>query len=351
MRSRARKRHKVGLPPGSLVHSGERRAENIKIRVIDYDESTLDETQIEDIRECFSFKEKPTVSWINIDGLHDVDIVAHLGAHFGIHPLLQEDILSTRQRPKIEIFDDYAFIVLRMLSHVNGKIEDEQGTLVIGTNFLLSFQEREGKVFDSVRARIRSGKGRIRRMGPDYLGHALVDAIVDDYFVFLEKLGDDMETLSEGLIDNPTVDQLHEIYQLRNTVIGIRKSVWPLREVIGGLQRAESVWLNETTLPYLRDVYDHTIQVIDTVETLRDTTSGMLDLYLSTVSHKMNEVMKVLTIIATIFIPLTFIAGIYGMNFEYMPELGWRWGYFGTLFGMLLVGVLMLLHFRRKKWL
>jgi magnesium transporter len=229
--------------------------------------------------------------------------------------------------------------------------EDEQISLILGHNFVLSFQETEGDIFDPIRERIRNGKGRIRKMGADYLAYALIDAIVDHYFVILERSGDRIESLGEALVINPTPKTLQEIQHLKREMIFLRKSIWPLREVISGLQRGESSLFAEATLIYLRDVYDHTIQVIDTIETFRDMLAGMLDIYLSSLSHKMNEIMKVLTIIATIFIPLTFLAGVYGMNFEYMPELKWRWGYFVIWGVMIAVSVAMLIYFRRKKWL
>lgn len=223
--------------------------------------------------------------------------------------------------------------------------------MILGSDFVISFQEREGDVFNPIRERIRSGKGRIRKMGADYLAYALVDAIVDNYFIILEKLGEKIEDIEEELVTDPSPETLQAIHNLKREMIFLRKSVWPLREVVSGMERGESALLKETTGVYLRDVYDHTIQVIDTIETFRDMLSGMLDIYLSSVSNRMNEVMKVLTIIATIFIPLTFIAGIYGMNFQYIPELGWRWGYFAVLFVMVIIGIGMVTHFRKKKWL
>lgn len=341
---------KVGASPGSLQYTGERKAEEVRISIIDYDQADFREFQVATTEECFPFRDQPTVTWINIDGLHQADIFSSLGDYFGFHTLVLEDILHTTQRPKVEDFDSYLFIVLRMLSH-DRVLKDEQISLILGENFVLSFQEEVGDVFDPVRERIKTGKGRLRKMGSDYLAYALIDTIVDNYFVILEKLGDEIEHLEQVLLANPDPEQLQRIYQLRREMILLRKSVWPLREVINSLERGESSLIKKETQIFLRDVYDHTVQVIDAVETLRDVTSGMLDLYLSSVSHKMNEVMKVLTIIATIFIPLTFIAGIYGMNFENMPELSWRWGYFGVLFLMLFLGALMAIYFKRRKWL
>jgi magnesium transporter len=345
---------KVGLPPGTLIHVGEKRAEQVRISIIDYDETQFQEKEAKTVEECFPFKDKPTVTWINIDGLHDVEIIEKIGKHFGLHSLLLEDILHTEQRPKMEDFEDYLFIVLKMLYYDQEEheiIQAEQVSLILGANFVLSFQEREGDVFNVIRDRIRTGKGRIRKAGADYLAYSLVDAIVDNYFIILERLGEKIESIEEELVTNPTPETLQTIHHLKREMIFLRKSVWPLREVINVLERGESALIQESTGIYLRDLYDHTIQVIDSIETFRDMVSGMLDIYLSSISNKMNEVMKVLTIIATVFIPLTFIAGIYGMNFEYMPELGWRWGYPVVWLVIVAVIITMVFYFRKKKWI
>ena len=322
----------------------------MRITLIDYDEQNFQEKQVSSIEECFEFKETPTITWINIDGIHEVDVVEKLGKHFDLHPLSLEDILDTNQRPKFEDFEKYLFIVLKMLSY-GDEIEEEQVSLVLGENFVISFQERVGDVFEPIRDRIRNSKGRIRKSGADYLCYSLMDAVVDNYFSILERIGDKIESMEEKLISAPTQKTLQQIHKLKREMIILRKSIWPLRELINGLQRNESSLIGETTGIYLRDTYDHTIQVIDTVESLRDVVSGMLDIYLSSISNSMNAVMKVLTIIATIFIPLTFIAGIYGMNFRYMPELEWRWAYPLVLVVMGIVAIGMLIYFRKKKWL
>jgi len=345
---------KAGLPPGSLVHIGEKKAEEVKITIIDYDETHFQEKVIKTIEECIPFKDKPTVTWINVDGIHQVELLEKLGQCYGLHPLTLEDILNTDQRPKIEDFGDYVFIVLKMLYYRDktDEIVTEQMSLILGSNFVISFQEGiEGDLFDPIRERIRSEKGRIRKMGADYLAYSLLDSIVDYYFVILEKLGERIESLEEKLVANPNPETLQIIHNLKREMIFLRKSVWPLREVISGLERGESSLIKESTRIYLRDVYDHTIQVIDTIETFRDMLSGMLDIYLSSVSNRLNAVMKVLTIIATIFMPLTFLAGIYGMNFKFMPELEWRWGYPLIWMVMLGIGVFMLFYFKKKKWL
>jgi magnesium transporter len=344
---------KVGLPPGTLVHIGEKKVEKARITIMDYDETNLEEKGAKTIEESYPFKDKPTVTWINIDGLHEVEIIEKLGSHFGLHPLLLEDILNTDQRPKMEDYGDYIFVVLKMLYPGENKdeIEAEQVSLILGSNFVISLQESEGDVFDPVRDRIRKNKGRIRKAGADYLAYALLDAIVDNYFLILENVGEKIEDTEQQLATNPSPETLQYIRELKNEMIFLRKSIWPLRELINGLERCESTLIHQSTGAYLRDVYDHTIQIIDTVESYRDMISGMVDIYLSSISNKMNEVMKVLTIFASIFIPLTFVAGLYGMNFEFMPELKWHWGYFTLLSVMALIGISPVFYFKRKKWL
>ena len=343
----------AGLLPGSLVHVGEKKTDKIRITVIDYDEKEFQEKEINTIEECFAFRDTSTVTWINIDGIHDVEIIEKIGSHFGFHPLMLEDIVNTSQRPKLEDFENYIFIVLKMLyfDEKEGEINAEQVSLILGSNFVISFQEKEGDVFNHIRERIRSAKGRIRKTGADYLAYSLLDAVVDNYFLILEKSGEKIGAMEEKVVANPTPQTLQIIHQLKQDIIFLRKSVWPLREVVNVLERSESKLIRKTTHIFLRDVYDHAIQVIDTIETFRDTISGMLDIYLSSVSNKMNEVMKLLTIIATIFIPLTFITGIYGMNFKYMPELGWRFGYAMVWFVMGIIVLIMIVYFKKKRWL
>ncbi len=343
---------KWGLPPGTLVHIGEKKAEEVRITVIDYDETHFDERRVETIAECFPFRDEPTVTWVNIDGLHRADIIEALGNHYGLHPLVMEDLMSTGQRPKMEDYESYIFIVLRMLSYDEDKrvVTDEQVSLILGSNFVFSFQEKQGDIFDPVRERLRNGKGRMRKMGPDYLTYALIDSVVDYYFIILERLGEDIGLLEDELVRNPTIETLQSIHNLKREMIFLRRSVWPLREVISRLERGESTLFKQATMVYLRDVYDHTIQVIDTVESLRDMVSGMLDTYLSSISNRMNEVMKTLTIIATIFIPLSFVAGLYGMNFINIPELQLPWGYFMALSIMAAIALGMLAYFKRKRW-
>lgn len=349
----ARRSKKAGLPPGTLVYTGERRVESVRLTVIDYDEQHVQERHLASIDECLPFRAAPTMTWVNIDGLHDVGVIETLGKAFDLHPLLLEDILSTAQRPKFEDYEKSIFLVLKMIRFGDDHqaVETEQVSLIVGPNFVLSFQERVGDVFDSVRERIRNAKGRVRKLGTDYLAYSLLDAIVDSYFLVLEKLGEKIEDLEEELVGDPSQKTLRQIHTLKREMITLRRSIWPLRELVGGLQRSESPLVAESTRVYLRDVYDHTVQIIDTIESFRDMVSGMLDIYLSSVSNRMNAVMKVLTIIATLFIPLTFIAGVYGMNFEHMPELKWRYSYAAVWAVMIGVASIMLVYFRRKKWL
>ena len=343
----------AGLAPGTLVHVGEHKVEQVEVSFLDYDENSLQEQVVTDLKDCLKLKDKPTVSWINVNGLHDVGIVERLGLHYGLHPLVMEDILNTGQRPKAEDYEQYLYVVVKMLRCDEGsqEIQAEQVSLVLGSGFVLSFQERRGDVFDQVRERIRNSKGRIRSMGVDYLLYSLLDSIVDGYFATLEAIGERLERLQDEVTSDPAKNTLQQIHNLKREMVHLRKSVWPLREAISSLQRSESGLISPPTRVFLRDVYDHTVQVVDTMETLRDMVAGLLDTYLSSLSNRMNEIMKVLTIIATIFIPLTFVAGIYGMNFEYMPELGWKLGYPLVWVVMIGVALAMLAYFRKKNWL
>ena len=344
---------KAGLPPGTLVHIGEEKGERTKITIFEFDELKFQEREPENLGECFLFKKEPTVTWVNVHGVHEVEILEKFGNCFGLHPLVMEDILNTDQRPKIENYGEDLFIVLKMLSYdeKKGEISAEQVSLVLRSNAVLSFTEKEKGAFTPIQERLRSGKGRLRKMGADYLAYTLLDIIVDHYFAILEKLSEKIEELEEKLVTNPTTPILQKIQNLKREMIFLRKWVWPLREVISGLERGESSRIQESTRFYLRDVYDHTIQVMDTIEIFRDMLSGMMDIYLSSINNRMNAVMKVLTIIATIFMPLTFLAGVYGMNFKHMPELEWQWGYPLLWVFMILIAVFMLISFRKKKWL
>ena len=347
-----RNSQKAGLAPGALIYTGDKRREKAKITLFSYDENSFQEQQSETVDEFLIYKDRPGVVWINVDGLHQVEVVEKVGKSFGLHPLLLEDILDTGHRPKMEDLGELIFVTLKMLSYDSdtNKVDREQISLVLGPNYVLSFKERENEIFDPLKERIRNGLGRWRNMEADYLFYALLDSIVDNYFVVLEDLGERIEILEESLVTNPSPDTLNSIQNLKTGMIHLARSVWPLREIIAGLDRGESPLIKKSTGIYLRDVYDHTIQVIDTVETYRDMITGMLDIYLSSINNRISEVMKVLTMIATIFIPLTFIVGVYGMNFSNMPELGWRWGYPVVWLIMAVIGVLMVIYFKKKKW-
>ena len=344
---------KPGQSPGTLTYIGAKKDEAVKINIIDYTPASLEEKEVGSIGECLSFKTTDSTTWINITGIHDLTIVESLGKQFNLHPLLLEDVVNSEQRPKMDDYEDYLFVVLKMLyiSKETKSIQHEQLSLILMPGVIISLQEFEEDVFDPVRERIRKAKGHIRSKGADYLMYALIDTIVDHYFHLFEDIGEQVETLQEEVISDPQPETLHQIQNLKRELILLRKSVWPLRENISALVRGESGLVSEDVTLYLRDVYDHTIQVIDTVETYRDMLSGMLDIYLSSVSNKMNEVMKVLTIIATIFIPLTFLAGVYGMNFKFMPELEFKWSY--PILWILMIAVFgsMVIYFKRKKWL
>jgi magnesium transporter len=349
-----RKTHeKLAQPPGTVEFLGERKVEHITLSVIDYDQERLEEKDVENVEECFRYRDTKQISWVNVNGLHDTEIIKKLGDHYGLHPLILEDIVHAHQRPKVEDYEDYIFVVARMLHYAPGhtEVKAEQLSIVIGPNYVLSFQERPGDVFDPVRQRIRNPEGRFRRLGPDYLAYALLDAIVDDYFVMLEQFANEIEGLEDELVQQPTPELLERIHHVKRETIFLRSAVGPLREVVASLERGDSKIITKDTAVFYRDVYDHTIQAIDAVNAFRDMLSGLQDLYLSSVSNRMNEVMKVLTIIATIFVPLTFVAGIFGMNFTHMPELQWKWSYPVFWVVIVAIGVGMVTFFRRKRWL
>lgn len=355
MKSRTfRKRQSnVGLAPGTLVHVGEKKVEEVVIRAWIYNSENLIEKELRTVEECQALKDQPGMNlWINIDGLDQIGIIEKLGSYFGVHPLTLEDVLNTGQRPKMEDYDSYIYTVLKemILDEEKEEIIIDQVSIVLGSNYILSFQERAGDVFDPIRERLKNPASRLRKNGVDLLAYSFIDAIVDNYFLILEHFGEEIENLEEELIIYPLPETLKAIQKYKRDMITLRRSVWPLRELINSLQRTESGLIKETTRIYLRDVYDHTVQVIDSIEAFRDILSSMVDVYLSSLSNRMNDVMKVLTIIATIFIPLTFIAGVYGMNFEYMPELEWRWGYPAVMLGMTLLGISMFLYFKKKRW-
>jgi magnesium transporter len=343
---------KAGLPPGTLVHVGERKVERVRISRVRYNEQRYEEDEPSLTDGLAPAAGDRQVTWINVAGIHQVEVIDAIGKAFGIHPLALEDIVHAGQRPKLEDYEQQLFIVLNAIESAEGpRIDMEQISLIVGSNYVISFEERDGPLFDAVRERVRAGKGRSRKMGADYLAYALIDSVVDHYFTVLERFSETTEQLEQTLIQRPDPAALRTLHDLKRQMILLRKSIWPLREVVSSLQRGESPLMTDATRLYLRDVYDHTVRVIDTIETLRDLLSGMLEVYLSSLNHRLNEVMKVLTIIATIFIPLTFISSIYGMNFEHMPELKWRWGYPALWLLMAAVAGGLLLYFRRRRWL
>ncbi len=355
MAERMKKRSaKAGLPPGSLVHIGAKKVGATRIRILDYDEHAVREREKAAVEDCLPFCSTDSVTWIDIEGLQEVGLLDRLGSAYGLHPLILEDILNTDQRPKSDDMDGYIYVVLKMLDFDPATLEivSEQVSIVFGRNYVISLQEgREGDLFEPLRERIRGGKGRIRKLGPDYLAYSLLDTIIDHYFLILEKFAERIEALEEGLVSDPTPEILRQIHRLKREMIFLRKSAWPLREVVNALEKSESELIRPATKIFLRDIYDHAIHIIDSIETYREMLSSMLDIYLSSVSNRMNQVMKVLTIIATIFMPLTFIAGIYGMNFRFMPEIGWRWAYPLVLLAMAGVAGVMIYFFRKKNWL
>ncbi len=344
---------KAGLPPGTFIHVGEKKVEQTDIQLFSYNVSSLREVSSPSAEEILNWVDPSTICWINVSGLFQTDIIQKIGEHFGLHPLIIEDILDTNHRPKIEDHGNYLFTSIKMLypDKDSSRIIYEQVSLILGEHFVLTFQEGGRDVFDPVRERIRTAKGKTRAMGADYLAYTLMDAIVDHYYVVLEQIGEHIESTEEQLVINPTNEIMKDIHSLKNELLFLRRTIWPLRDVIGFLERGDTDLIAQGTTIYFRDVYDHTIQVFDTCELFRDIISGMRDTYLSSLSNRLNEVMKVLTVFSTIFIPLTFIVGIYGMNFEFMPELKWYWSYPALWVFMISVVIIMVRYFRKRRWI
>jgi len=350
---------KISQVPGALIHVGEQRDHKVNISLMTYDADELSEVNINEIDESTYSPDEKSLKWLHLDGVHDIEHIKGIGEFFGIHSLALEDILNTGHRPKIEDFESYQFAILKMLRYdtLDKQVKVEQISLILGPNFVISCQESKYEIFSNVRQRLRKGHNRLRKWGSDYLFYTLLDTIVDNYFTVLENIGEELEEMEADLMNNSKQDSIHELHKTKKDLVYIRRLVWPLREMIGNVLREETDLISEKTSPFLRDVFDHIIQVAETIDTFRDMVGGMQDLYLSSMSNKMNEVMKVLTIIATIFIPLTFIAGIYGMNFNTqaspfnMPELNSPFGYIGVWIIMILTGVGMIFYFKRKKWL
>ena len=342
---------KTGLPPGTLVHIGERKSEHVTVTVFRYSTTSCKELHVEQVDQLSSPADE-SVIWINVGGVHKVEMVETLGKQFSLHPLLLEDVTNTDQRPKLDDYEAYIFLVMKMLSLTDRKdIAVEQVSFVLGKNYVISFQENGTDVFQPVRERLRGGKGRLRQSGADYLLYALVDAIVDQYFAVLELSGEQIEAVQQAVVDDPKPETLNEIHALKRQLLFVRRAVWPLRDVMTNLSRSDCPFLQHPTKVFFRDVYDHVVQIVDTIEILREMVSSSLDIYLSSVSYRLNAIMRVLTVITTIFMPLSFIASIYGMNFEYMPELRSPWGYPLVLGVMAAVGMGMLVLFRNKRWL
>jgi magnesium transporter len=345
--------HSPGAPPGALIHTGVRKVEKVQLRLLEYDTERLRELEPSSVQEALAARDESLTGWLNVDGLHDPEVLRELRDHFGLHLLVMEDVASVGQRAKLDEYEGSIFLSLPVLSFhkVTMTVEVEQLSLVLGPRWVLTFQEGAGKVLDPVRERLKVGQGKIRGRGADYLAYALADAVVDRYFGILEQLGDAAEELESRILENPTPETLLGVNHLKRELLVLRKTVWPLREALRAFARTGSELVSESTQVFVRDVHDHVIQIIDAVETLRDLASGMSDLYLSGVGQRTNEVMKVLTVMASIFIPLTFIAGVYGMNFEFMPELGMPWAYPALWVLMLILGVSMFWYFRRRKWI
>lgn len=339
--------------PGTVTYVGSKEKAETTLEVIDYNADSYERYSSNTPEDAFKYEEEDRVTWINLDGLSNTHEIEKVGKYYELHPLIIEDIVNTNQRPKIDEYGDYYYIVAKMLyRRPDGRLENEHISMVLGKNYVLTFQEAGGDVFDGVRERLAKGKGRIRSRGADYLVFALLDAIVDNYFIVVEEISDKIEALEELLISaEPHEDTTMEIQELKRTMLRIRRAVFPLREVVSRLEKGDKGLIHEQTITYIRDLYDHMIQVSENIEIYREMTWGLMDMYMTTISHKMNEVMKVLTIMASIFIPLTFLAGIYGMNFEFMPELEWKYGYPVLLGIMLILFIGMMLYFKRKRWL
>jgi magnesium transporter len=344
-----------GTAPGTLNPPDWPSTSPTRVTIIDYGPDHLTERHCERFEEILEFRDTPSVTWINIEGLHDVELLRSLGAAFGFHPLTLEDVLNCGQRPKVESYGAYHFMVLKSL-RLREELEVEQISFFLSGNYIITLQEVPGDSFEAVRQRIRQGKGLIRKAGPDYLAYALIDALIDEFFPVLESYGERIEELESELVLRPSPAYLRTVYKIKRELLVLRRMAWPEREVINALQRDESKLIHPDTQVFLRDCYDHTVQVIDMIETYRDLAAGMLDVYLSSTSNRMNEIMKVLTVISTIFIPLNFIAGVYGMNFDpqrspfNMPELEWRYGYLAVLSLMASVAIGLIFFFRRKGW-
>jgi len=343
---------KRGSIPGTVEYIGQPRVENIKVEVLEYDETTVSEHVVGSVQELEDYKMHPGIKWFQITGVHNPDILNEAGKLFNILTLDLEDVANTTQRPRIEERDNYIFMVFKILQidPDSRDVNIEQVSIVLGSDFVLTFHETTPLIFEPLQTRIINGLGRVRKMKSDYLVFSITDMIIDQYFALMEDIGETIEEIEEDLITSQGQSSQEAIYKLKRRLGYVKKTIWPAREVLNQLQYSDHQLINEVTKIYFRNIYDHTIQIIETLESLRDLTAGMMDLYLSKVSFKLNEIMKILTIFSTIFIPLTFFAGVYGMNFKYFPELNWKGGYFIFWGIMILIAAGMLIYFRRKKW-
>jgi magnesium transporter len=339
--------------PGTVTYTGRKANISTKIEIIDYSKDHYNRVDSENIEDAFGFETSEHITWINVNGLNNTKEIERLGEYYNLHPLIQEDIVTTNQRPKMDEYEDHLFIVFKMLHYSDGgEFISEHVSMVVGQDYVTTFQEADGDVWDSLRDRLENSKGRVRNAGADYLMFALLDAIVDNYFSVIETLSGKIETIEDQLFEDRVEDDIaQEIQLLKKEILRIRRAVVPLREVINRLEKTDTSLIETKTQNYIRDLYDHIIQVSESVDIYREMIWGLMDMYMTTISNKMNEVMKVLTIMASIFIPLTFMAGIYGMNFEYMPELKLRYGYFYLWGAMIVVFCGLLWYFKRKKWL
>ena len=343
---------KAGLPPGTLIHVGKEPVMPGRITLISYNADRVEERPVQTVDDILRSRDSNAIIWVHCEGLDIASMIETLGHHFGIHPLVLEDILNTHQRPKFEEYEDYLFIVLKTLtSDQTLTVHHEQISILMFANILFTFREKQDTLFNALKLRLTNAKGRLRSLGTDYLTYAIMDTVVDQYFSLTDKLEGAIEAIEIKLMDKPRTPIFARIQLLKRELVFVRKAITPLREVLLAMQRSETKLIQEKTLPYFRDVFDHNLRVIDTMDSYRDLINGMLDIYLSSVSNRMNEVMKVLTVFATIFIPLTFLVGVYGMNFEHMPELHWKWSY-PILWGFFfLIPAVLLIWFRKKKWL
>ncbi len=351
-RKKSKHHKKIGQIPGTLTYTGDK-TDELFIESFDYNSDHIEEKEIKNVEDVFRYKSTNSITWINFNGLNRTEEIEKIGKHYNLHPLILEDIVNISQRPKIDEYEDYIFVVLKMLYYDDKhQVIAEQVSFILGENYVLTFQEAEGDVFDNVRNRIRFSKGRIRGLGADYLLYALIDSVTDHYYTIIETMGNKIEDIEDNLFTGLSQNEIsQQIQSLKREVLKVRRAIYPLREIINRIEKTENKLILDKTLHYYRDVYDHIIQISENIDIYREMIWGLMDMYMTTISNKMNEVMKVLTIIATIFIPLTFIAGIYGMNFEYIPELKYKYSYFILWFIMIVLFLGMLWYFKKKKWL